>query len=886
MTHKQFDFEAIAQSALARSQELVQEWFPAGKKCGNEWKVGGLDGSSGNSLSINLNSGVWKDFASDEGGSNLITLLAAKDGIKNLEAGKRIADRLGVANSSPQPLQTQQKEEWVPLVSGPHDGFPTDSELNHFKFGTPSVVYEYWDTQHTLHGLVCRWDLDGKKEILPISYCEKNGQFGWRWKSFAKPRPIFRKLELFGSPDSRVILVEGEKACLAAQRLFPKAIVVTWPGGSKAVKYVDWSPLAEREVYLWPDADDPGRKAMLEIAEILLSASASVFLIDPPDGVSDGWDLADAETDSTPRETLVQCLKSAKKLVHQAEEEPPDGAVSGDDAEQHEHKQEEELNDRVHPDVDFPDEALEPFKILGHADGVYFYLRKSTQTIHSLTPGQHSKLELIALAPAHYWEQNYPTKGGADWFAAANSLIQRASMIDFSPNNIRGRGAWLDEDRVVFHAGNTLYVERKEIPLDGFSSSFTYKKGTKLQADIVDSIPSKEAVRLVDLLGCCQFRNSLDHKLMAGWLALAPICGALEWRPHLWLTGPSGSGKSWILSQIVRPLLGNCAVYFQSVSTSAGIRQSLGCDALPVVFDEAEIEREADQRRMQEIIILARQASRETDGRIVKGTAGGSALTWHIRSTFLFASIGLGATQRADLSRITCIDLLPENQRGEDRFKEALAIQKETVRQASWTSAFRARSVELAAVIAANSEQFKNAVLDHLGNQRDADQFGALLAGAYSLYSKNVITPEQAADWCSQQDWSAFQSNEQEKDENKCLTHLLESIVICTPEAGSVKRITIMELLQKCLEANQFSDEFLLYKQTLERHGIGFRKEGFDVANSHEELAKIYRNTPFVGKWGEMLRRLPGTKRLESTKILDLSKRAVRIPSAYITHDW
>lgn len=884
MTHNKFDFEAISQAALGRALELLQDWFPAGKQQGGEYKIGGLNGEPGSSLSINIRSGVWKDFASDEGGANLISLFARKEGIKNLEAAKRISERLGVVSSIPV-APVQKPDEWVALISGPNGSFPSDHELNHFKFGPPTVVYEYWESMGVLHGLVCRWDLDGKKEILPISYCEKNGSFGWKWKSFAKPRPIFRKLELAHFSDQRVILVEGEKACIAAQRLFPKAVSVSWPGGSKAVKFTDWSPLAEREVYLWPDNDEPGKQAMREIADILLCASASVYMVEPPAGVADGWDLADAESEGTDRAILVECLKSAKKLAPSIVEGHPDPDEQNQPVDCDYSEEQNQLAQSVPAELASAEEALEPFKILGHADGVYFYLRKSTQTIHALTPGQHSKLELIALAPAHYWEQTYPTKGGADWFAAANSLIQRASMLDFSPNNIRGRGAWLDDDRVVFHAGNTLYVDRKEIPLDGFSSAYTYKKGTKLQADVIESISSKDAVRLVDLLSCCQFRNTLDHKLMAGWLALAPICGALEWRPHLWLTGPSGSGKSWILSQIVRPLLGNCAVYFQSVSTSAGIRQSLGCDALPVVFDEAEIERESDQRRMQEIIILARQASRETDGRIVKGTAGGSALTWHIRSTFLFASIGLGATQRADLSRITCIDLLPENQRGVDRFKEACALQKETVRKPEWASAFRARSVELAAVIASNSEHFKNAVLDHLGNQRDADQFGALLAGAYSLYSKSVITAEQANEWCAQQDWSAFQSNDQEKDENKCLTHLLEAIVPFTPIDQSTRRITIMELLQKCLEANQWTDEYILYRQTLERHGIGFRKEGFDVANSHEELSKIFKNTPFVGKWGEMLRRLPGTKRLESTKILDLSKRAVRIPLSYISDE-
>jgi hypothetical protein len=306
---------------------------------------------------------------------------------------------------------------------------------------------------------------------------------------------------------------------------------------------------------------------------------------------------------------------------------------------------------------------------------------------------------------------------------------------------------------------------------------------------------------------------------------------------------------------------------------------------LPVVFDEAETERESDQKRMQEVIILARQASRESDGRIAKGTASGSALTWHIRSCFLFASIGLGATQRADLSRITCLDLLPENQRTHDRFPEALAMQKETVRKPEWCSAFRARSVRLAPVIAKNSAVFKDAVLDRLGNQRDADQFGALLAGAYSLFFDGEATPEAASNWCDQFDWSAFFSSDLEKDEVKCLALLLEANIVMQTEFDPPRRTTVMELIQTVSDSPWLSDSSKSARTALERHGIACRKDGIDVANAHEELSKIFRQTPFTGKWCELLKRLPGAYKMEAVKILGISKRAVRLPYSAVIKD-
>lgn len=863
------DFDSIAQQATHRLLELCQEWFPNGKREGREFKVGSLSGEAGRSLSINLQTGVWKDFSSDLGGSNPITLYAAKNCTTNGVAAKALAERLGTVSVV---LDTPQKSDWMPLVTAPKGNTPTTQDLNHFKFGQPSQAYEYWSADGCLHGVVCRWNLPDRKEILPLAYCEKDGVFAWKYKAFAKPRPIYGIEQLVEKPNAKVLLVEGEKTALAARLLFPKAAVVSWPGGSKAVRFVDWSLLAERDVYLWPDNDQPGIEAMESIAAILGSSNARVWMVAPPADRPEGWDLADAHEEGLAPVELASFLKNARQITAELVEQS-DQSVG--------HKREEQPEQQPLNPIVFEEpshEPLEPFKILGHSEGLYYYLRKSTQGIHALSPSAHTKLELVALAPANYWEQTYPAKDGADWFAAANSLIQRASAIDFNPTMIRGRGAWLDDGRTVFHAGKHLYVDQHEIPLDGFSTEYTYRKGQKLEADLIEPLSDTEAQKLASLMLCLQFRNRLDSFLLAGWLALAPVCGALEWRPHLWLTGPSGSGKSWILSQIIRPILGNCAAYFQSVSTSAGIRQTLGCDALPVVFDEAETERESDQRRMQEVIILARQASRESDGRIAKGTASGSALTWHIRSCFLFASIGLGATQRADLSRITCLDLLPENQRTEDRFPEALEIQRETVRKAEWASAFRARSVRLAPVIAKNSSAFKDAVHDHLGNQRDADQFGSLMAGVYSLFKSSVVTPQEAQEWVSQFDWKSYLSSDTEKDEAKCLALLLEATVIIQNENEAPKRTTVMELLRKCEGSTWGSDESRDCRAALERYGIAVRRDCIDIANSHEELSKIYRATPFTGKWCELLKRLPGAIKMEAVKILGISKRAVRLP--------
>src|SRR3546814_2609502 len=91
-------------------------------------------------------------------------------------------------------------------------------------------------------------------------------------------------------------------------------------------------------------------------------------------------------------------------------------------------------------------------------------------------------------------------------------------------------------------------------------------------------LSDEEASRIIDI--CCRLRWEKPYGgwLLAGWIAIAVICGALNWRPHVWLTGSSGSGKSWLLDNVIRPLIGAIAVYCQSNSTEAGIRQTLATE--------------------------------------------------------------------------------------------------------------------------------------------------------------------------------------------------------------------------------------------------------------------------------------------------------------------
>ena len=89
-------FRELADALLAQVDTLVPAWLHGGHRSVNEWICGGLSGGAGRSCSVNMVTGKWADFSSDEKGNDLLGLYAA---IHNLSSGKaavQVARELGL----------------------------------------------------------------------------------------------------------------------------------------------------------------------------------------------------------------------------------------------------------------------------------------------------------------------------------------------------------------------------------------------------------------------------------------------------------------------------------------------------------------------------------------------------------------------------------------------------------------------------------------------------------------------------------------------------------------------------------------------------------------------------------------------------------------------
>lgn len=277
------DFQGLAVHLLSYSAEIVTELLPGGRLIGQEWTCGNLTGTQGDSCRVNLRSGKWSDFATDERGNDLISLYAACRRIKQSEA----YDELSKAyNFRCQPERCEPSD----VNSSTMSAAPS---FKHYRHGEPGQVWTYRDRDGQPIYYIARYDTPEGKQYCPWSY--HDGKLIAR--AHDEPRPLYNLDKIINNPEKPVLICEGEKSVDAAEKICGNVYVcTTWPNGSKSAHKADWSPLAGRNVLIWPDADRAGNEASENIVKILFNSANEIKTISPS-GHSNGWDAADALND-------------------------------------------------------------------------------------------------------------------------------------------------------------------------------------------------------------------------------------------------------------------------------------------------------------------------------------------------------------------------------------------------------------------------------------------------------------------------------------------------------------------------------------------------------------------------------------------------------------
>lgn len=512
-------------------------------------------------------------------------------------------------------------------------------------------------------------------------------------------------------------------------------------------------------------------------------------------------------------------------------------------------------------------EAL--FYPLGFEGGTDYFFSTQNKTIVECTT--YNDAQFLRLAPKDYWAGMFQgEKGKISWLDAKDYLISLSrSYGRYNPEKIRGTGVWLDSGKTVVNTGKVLIHEAN------FKPSYTYIE-TKNHIPKVHSspLPIDEAKWLLDACTNLHWREEKHGHLLAGWLAIARIAGALPIRPHVWVTGGSGTGKSTLMGEVVKKCLGHGCLYVQGGSTEAGIRQHVKADAIPLIFDEFEtLEGAGSSERVQKVLELLRQTWSYSEGSMIKGSAGGTATQFSLSFAALVSSVRVALTNDADRSRFSVLKLSPHGNDKEHWLKYKQILKHITV---EYGERLFSRSVKLVDTILASYDVFADE-LAGVVSRRFGQQHGMILAGLWSLYSDTVVPRETAVDMVKDLDFSYEKESAGITDEIDCLINILTSKVRLAAQGGvyAVER-SIGEILR---------GDDLVAIADLVHYGIVVDNEYIYVSNSNKTLKDtVFKDTHWKTNWSDTLERLPGALRVKSTKRFGdkHTSKCVKIPITLI----
>lgn len=477
-------------------------------------------------------------------------------------------------------------------------------------------------------------------------------------------------------------------------------------------------------------------------------------------------------------------------------------------------------------------------------------------------------------------------------------MSQCSEAGEVSPEKIvRRPGAWMDPTYgLILHCGDAVLVGSSWREAGFRLGGYVYPAGHPQDRPADEALSARDGEALLDFLGSWMWERPIHApRLILGWAAAASVCGALDWRPHVAVSGEPGSGKS-SLERLLSSLLGSF-VERLSAPTGASVRNVLDGAAKPMFVDESEPE---NPRRQRELLEMARLASTGNQGETARATGDGRVFRWHMRASFYFTGVVFQRFSHQDLTRVCRLELgsLPSGETDDGRLAHhrhrSLMPNFETK-----GAAFRRRVIDCMKDGRArrNILAFEEAIAGAGGAARLSDQMGTLLGLAQCVLSDvpiddavDAVTGKSAAELVSDFILPDFVGHDDERGPNECLNHLLTSTVMADVQrlSGNEVRdghrsVTVGELVAITIDEKKWAN------QELKRQGLAIKLYSGDpsqpvsqylvVANNHRQLDRIFEGTQWArGGWSQLLR-LPGAIKVDrSVYFAGATQRGIWIP--------
>lgn len=529
------------------------------------------------------------------------------------------------------------------------------------------------------------------------------------------------------------------------------------------------------------------------------------------------------------------------------------------------------------PPDDAVDMSLSAIRPLGHNRGQYFYFPRMAGQIVSLSASAHGRMQsLYMLAPRGFWERNYGGDKVADSqitaMASAHLMEACHQKGVFQPETTRGVGAWIDGGRHVINCGDFIIGDSLKIHPAAFEGDAVYESGPRVIHIGSDALSNADAAKALALIRRLQWKRPQFAYLLAGWLVLAPVGGALQWRPHIWITGKSGAGKSTIITEVVKKMIAHVGLFSEG-STEAQVRQMIGQSTRPVVIDEAESETMNARIEMQKIINFARKCS--SGGIVANANA-----SYRAQSSFCFAAINPSVEQLADTARISILELMRDNAPDRMETWRKLCSDMRDTFTPDYCKAMLTRTINHLPTLLENVRTFSRVSSKLFGDMRAGDQLGPMIAGAYSLTSTKPISDEDAMKWMQAQDWDWHTQTRETDDSGVLLTHIMTSRVRYD-NAGLTRESAIGDMVHLASEPTAPGHDAAVIG--LRSYGIRVDDGRIVISNTAPQLRRLLIDTPYI-PWARGLSEIEGARAEKATYFMTgMITRAVSIPLSAVT---
>jgi hypothetical protein len=494
-----------------------------------------------------------------------------------------------------------------------------------------------------------------------------------------------------------------------------------------------------------------------------------------------------------------------------------------------------------------------PFIFMGFDSRSYYVIPHNQNIVLKVNRGEnYLKNWLKEIAPFEWWYEYFQKENedGEAYFNLAGSLAWfRKTSISagiYNENRIRGLGAHKDGDNIVFNNGEKLYVNNKIFSYNDFCGEHVYCR-SKIKLKIEGKEWSiQDGIEFMKQLKTFKFERMIDYMIISGFMAFSWLASILYRRPSIWITGKSGSGKSFLLTDIIKIAIGeNQSIYTEGKATEAYIRQKAGIDCRIPIVDEFEAHNKSEKIEQKKIMTLMRSCYGGTN--IGKGTPEGKPLDFNTKMMFCFASVNIFFDNDGDKTRVAICRLVKkdDNDKNYFDFKKSL-------------KGLKIRIYNRLKQVNKNVEIARNLILQSGYDNRSADTYAPFLAGFWMIISDNPFfqDKEQIKNYILKA-IEEIKETDHKNDEDKILERILQERIKLAPD----KELTISEMLiEKKIDSS--GEEVTTRDNELRRYGLRRfiyrlkikyesgeekteKKESLAIEANHPAIRNILKDTSF-----------------------------------------